>query len=173
MRSAMVLAVLVAFLPVDGRAQGRGVEFGAGVTGLGLTFSNDGNTFTAGVTSAAFSAAFFTSDRFAFEPMLGGSVSWTEGATTAEFLLDLGLPIYFRPTRGQSGVYVRPVLGAHILTHSRLDWPVALFAPGIGFGTKVSVQERLSLRFEAVGRHYPDHGLTRVIGLVGVSLFAR
>jgi hypothetical protein len=153
-----------------------GIELAGGLAGPGVTVVSGETTLRTNEGEAVLSAAFFASDQMAIEPSITGVYTSSSGITTAWVLMEVGFPVYFKSTRGKSGLFVRPVAGGRLITGTRLDTDLGASA-GIGFGGKIPLQDKLALRLEAVTRrHFPGSGTrasTRITGVVGLSLFLR
>lgn len=173
MRRASFLIGLLVLVPLQAVGQDRGLELGAAVTPIGLTFAGERSSLVVSYAAIAVSASFFRSARVAFEPRISARIlpSGIDG------LLDFGVPLYLRPTSGRSGPYVRPMIGASIADRSVSGDPRFQLVAGIGIGGKFPLRERLSLRLEAAARRHVHNdlsgGSTRFAALVGFSLFTR
>jgi hypothetical protein len=174
-RFSLLIAVLSVF-PAQANSQLLGIELAGGLAGPGVTVAGGEASLRTTEGEAVVSAALFASDQMAIEPSITGLYRSDSGIRIGWLLMEIGFPVYFKPTRGRSGLYVRPVAGARLITGTRLDTDVGASA-GIGFGGKIPLQDDLALRLEAVTRrHFPGSDTpasTRITGVIGLSLFLR
>jgi len=141
------------------QAQEKATELTAGLLGLGYTTCSgcDGvfALATGGVSGGAFSVlgggtlalGFYLSPRLAIEPTIAASVLSGSGSTVSIIGFGASVPYYFNRNWGRKGLYFAPRVTYNSLSGGGQS--ATQVALGLGFGTKVPLNEMAALRVQA------------------------
>ena len=172
-QSALFLAILAPSVDAQrSRGGSRPVEFG--IDG-GIIFGLDDPTYTAvALPIQSFRVGFLMSDRLAIEPAIGLTSFRVSGATSTDYVFQVGLVYSPAGDRVGKGLYGRPFIGIAGQTNpGPNDDSNALM--GLGVGLKIPFADRrLATRMELNHSHAFSDPSTNAIGLLfGLSFFTR
>ncbi|HEY9228295.1 MAG TPA: outer membrane beta-barrel protein [Gemmatimonadaceae bacterium] len=170
----VALATVVLAASVAGAQQRRGWEIGfdAGLFRTSFEGSDAATTFEFPVR--ALRAGFPIGRTAEFEPVLNIARTSSNGATATSYAFDLALVANLTPDRRTAQWFLRPFIGYQETSLDEFVRSRTSF--GIGGGVRVGVTDRVSMRYEARYRYFPERrGISGdEIGLLGgISIFTR
>jgi len=171
--SALLLTILAPSADAQrSRGGSRPIEFG--IDG-GIIFGLADPTYTAvALPIQSFRVGFLMSDRVAIEPAIGLTSFRVSGATSTDYLFQVGLVYSPAGDRVGKGLYGRPFIGIAGQTNpGPNDDSNALM--GLGVGLKIPFADRrLATRMELNYSHAFSDPSANAIGLLfGLSFFTR